>query len=217
MPAGPWVVRSIMVFPADFVATKELKVRNQGAEGGLVVGRIAGHLCLWIAGLRIVHISGEILGRGCSPGGEHQPWTVRFPSAFRSQVVAAKTILLRDAISILHLGIVGAGSAGGNCAEDVFCVAKLEAYDSPGNLRFVLMREDFEARREGGMRNHVRTHIAAVTCRILWPAGRRFSVDSEDEQGMVGGNVSIGIVGAVLVAAYGDDQVRFGRRSQISK
>jgi hypothetical protein len=74
-------------------------------------------------------------------------------------------------------------------------------------LGFVFVGEDFEARREAGMRNHVRTHVQTVAFGIFGPALWRLAVDFEHEQRMMRGEIGGWIVRAVLVITDRDHEI----------
>ena len=91
--------------------------------------------------------------------------------------MAAKTILLRDAVARLHQFVGGQRPLRRDRTQDRLFIAELKSDYAPGNLCFIRLREDLESRRKLGMRNQVRAHVVTVSLWILWPADRGVSVD----------------------------------------
>src|SRR4029077_6919155 len=138
---------------------------------------------------------------------EHQPGTASFPAAFAALVVTTKTVLLGDAESVLDCGGRSSFPGRGDCTEDSLFAAELESHDTPRNLWLVLVRENFENRREATMGKYVRTHVQTVAFGIFGPALGRLAVDLEHEQRMMRGEIGGGIVRAVLVSTDRDHEI----------
>ena len=117
--------------------------------------------------------------------------------------MAAKTILAGDGVALLHDGIFGGCALRFDGCVDGLFAAQIEAHDSPGDLRFVIVREHSEGRFEAGMGHHVGTHAAAD--RLQGPVIRFPAIHFEDEQRVMSMDVGRWIVRGVLVVADGDD------------
>src|ERR1700688_4495284 len=124
--------------------------------------------------------------------------------------MAAETILFRDVEAVLHFAIARLRAARRDRSKNNFLLAKFNAQDFPGNLRLIHVRENFIARSELGLRNHVGPHARGMILGSLGPAGWRLAVYLEYKHGMMRHEVIMREVRAVPVIANGDDHVRRG-------
>jgi len=60
-------------------------------------------------------------------------------TTFSGAAVAAKAVLAGDGIALLHDGIFGGCALRLDGCIDGLLTAQIEAHDSPGNLRFVIV------------------------------------------------------------------------------
>ena len=125
--------------------------------------------------------------------------------------MALETIVLRDPVARLHRGARCMRPARRNRTEHRFFVAKLQAHDSPRNLRFIAVRKNFEGRDKLRVRNQVRAHVVFVFLRVLRPSRRRFSIHIEYQDGMVRRQIGARVVRPVFVVANRHDHGRLGR------
>ena len=124
-------------------------------------------------------------------------------SAFAAYVVAAEAFLLCDSIAGLDLLILSMRSARGDRGEGGVFVAKFQAHDAPGNLWLIEVRENFETGGEAGVRDQIWANVEVVAFGVFGPRARRLPVDLEDEDGMMRGNVGVGVTREIFIVAYG--------------
>src|ERR1700730_10812925 len=183
--ANTWLYAASRLLPGR----KGPEIGREGSCGLIVVARVAGHLCMRVLRARITHVVGELIGRGRGLCREHGPGVARLLSSFAAHVVTAEAVLPSDQVTGLDRRHGSLGPRGRDRTKDSLLVAQLEPPHPPGDLWLVGMREDLEARRELGMRDHIRPHRVAVPLGILWPTRGRLSVHLEHEQRMMRGEV----------------------------
>ena len=145
----------------------------------------------------------EVSGIFCGYGGDVVPGSGGLGAAFSVAGVAAEAVLAGDVVTLPGGESCLKRIAGEDGLVDGGFVAEVEAENAPGDLWLVGVREDVEGGREAGVRDHIRAHGGAVCAE--GPVCGRLSVDAEDEQGMMRGEVGGGVVGVVGVVADGND------------
>ena len=97
---------------------------------------------------------------------------------------------------------------GAMAPEDFALVAEIEAHDLKRNLRFVVVGKHFEGGSKAGVRDHIRSQLAAVL--RLGPTLLRFAIHRQHQHGMVGGEIGGRVVAAITVFAYRHYHIRVG-------
>ncbi len=135
-------------------------------------------------------------------------------AALRAHVVTAVAVLLRDPVAVHHRRTGGELAVGRNRAEDLALAAKVEAHNPERNLRLVAMGKHLERGNKAGVRDHVRSQLAAVVG--LRPILLRLAVHRQHQHGMVRREIGGGVVAAIAVCAYGYDHIRMLTRANAS-